>query len=1002
MLILFSLSWFKVHGQDKTFIFSNLTEEDGLSYNVVNCFLKDSRGILWVGTYNGFSRYDGSNFYNYKIRKGSNSLISEVIHSLCEDRNGNIWGGTDNGVFCYVLKEDRFINYEISSLNKAATFTEIICDNKGDIWAAGGWSLFKLNKQENKFKETVKLAETSNAFNYFRIVKNGFLEDPSGNGFWMATTSGLIYYDKNTQSLNDSRTNPLDSLFKVRVVSGLALASSDNIWFFDNNQMKAVLFTPSNRKILREVAFKNHLSNSTVNTLFEDRNNRLWLSTWNYDLLVIDLKKNNSVTRLLNKPFDKSSVASSLFWAAYQDEDNTIWLGTIAGISRCNPERNIYTEYGLHETIPELKDASLNYMLEDPEDKTLWLTTSSELLINYNPVNKQHTVFDIKKALPDKKGIMPGAINPIRFYNGYVIIPTYTGAWQLKKGSNKIVPFDLLPPSHPDFKCAEVLFSGDTAAYFNNGRELLYWNRLTGYSEIIGFAPDPSIPTGRTIISSIMQAKDKKIWMTSAVTHIAYLGIDRKLVRIKVDKENINGSGAVSSVDEDSNGNIWIVNKGMGLYRYTPSTKEFRFWNEPDGLPGNRIQKSLTDREDRVWSIIYNKLSIYIPETDKFYNFKIPYSESNYAYVNFMARMSNGNLLANIYNEVFEFYPDRLVQKPQLKKPQISQVSVSGKDVNLFAGEKIILKPDENTIRFHFGSIINREIFPHDIEYMLEGAEKKWTAAGNNHEALYNNLQPGDYTFMVRAKGNNNTWKTEDAVLAFTIQTPFYKTKWFLISIAILVSGILFFIYRYRLTQKEKLMMLENKAQSLEKEKAMVMYENLKQQLNPHFLFNSLTSLNSLIVAEPKEASEFLDSLSKTYRYILKSRDNETVPLIDEIRFAENYVKLQKTRFEKGFDVNINIPEEYYHRKIVPVTLQNLVENAIKHNILDEDSPLVVNMFVENDYLVVENNLQKKKFVETSNRQGLSNMQSLYNYLSNRPVEIIETVETFKIKLPLL
>jgi LytS/YehU family sensor histidine kinase len=157
-----------------------------------------------------------------------------------------------------------------------------------------------------------------------------------------------------------------------------------------------------------------------------------------------------------------------------------------------------------------------------------------------------------------------------------------------------------------------------------------------------------------------------------------------------------------------------------------------------------------------------------------------------------------------------------------------------------------------------------------------------------------------------------------------------------------------------------------------------------------------------LIEAEPKAASEFLDSLSKTYRYILKSRDNETVPLLDEMRFAENYVKLQKTRFEKGFDVRIDIPEEYYHRKIVPVTLQNLIENAIKHNIIDEESQLVVKIYAENNLIVVENNLQRKKFVETSNRVGLANLQSLYHYLSNQPMEIIETNDSFKIKLPLL
>jgi LytS/YehU family sensor histidine kinase len=197
-------------------------------------------------------------------------------------------------------------------------------------------------------------------------------------------------------------------------------------------------------------------------------------------------------------------------------------------------------------------------------------------------------------------------------------------------------------------------------------------------------------------------------------------------------------------------------------------------------------------------------------------------------------------------------------------------------------------------------------------------------------------------------------------------------------------------------------MMLENKARLLEKEKTLVMYENLKQQLNPHFLFNSLTSLGSLINVNPKLAGEFLDSLSKTYRYILKSSVNETVPLINEIKFAESYIKLQQTRFEKGLVVNINVDEQYNHRAIVPVTLQNMIENAIKHNIIDEDDPLVIEIYTEDDYIVIRNNLQKKSIVETSNKQGLLNLLSLYRYLTSRLVEVNENEKYFTIKIPLL
>jgi hypothetical protein len=312
------------------------------------------------------------------------------------------------------------------------------------------------------------------------------------------------------------------------------------------------------------------------------------------------------------------------------------------------------------------------------------------------------------------------------------------------------------------------------------------------------------------------------------------------------------------------------------------------------------------------------------------------------------------------------------------------------------------LEPNQSSFTFHLDALNYSNPSQTWFAYKLDGFEKDWHFT-KDPKAVYTNVPGGNYTFLYKSAPDNNNWnEVTTKKLGVTLAIVFYKTTWFRILLICFLAAALFALYGYRTRQQKQLYELKEKAKMLEKEKAMVMYENLKQQLNPHFLFNSLTSLNSLIVAEPLAASEFLDSLSKTYRYILKSRDNETVPLVDEIRFAENYTKLQKTRFEKGFDVIIDIPEEYYHRKIVPVTLQNLIENAIKHNIIDAESPLTVKIYINEGSLIVENNLQKKKFVETSNRQGLANMQSLYQYLSTKPVEIIETPETFSIKLPLL
>jgi two-component system, LytTR family, sensor kinase len=191
-------------------------------------------------------------------------------------------------------------------------------------------------------------------------------------------------------------------------------------------------------------------------------------------------------------------------------------------------------------------------------------------------------------------------------------------------------------------------------------------------------------------------------------------------------------------------------------------------------------------------------------------------------------------------------------------------------------------------------------------------------------------------------------------------------------------------------------------AERLEKEKSQVQFDNLKNQLNPHFLFNALTSLNTLIFDNQQLASEFLQQLSKVYRYLLQNKDKNFVLLQTELDFISNYVKLLETRFEGSLKINFDIPTMAKEKAVVPVTLQILIENAIKHNIIDAAKPLLIEVTTIGDYLVISNSLQKRKNVETSNKQGLENLKSLYRFLTDRPVLIEPTEDRFFVKVPLL
>lgn len=192
------------------------------------------------------------------------------------------------------------------------------------------------------------------------------------------------------------------------------------------------------------------------------------------------------------------------------------------------------------------------------------------------------------------------------------------------------------------------------------------------------------------------------------------------------------------------------------------------------------------------------------------------------------------------------------------------------------------------------------------------------------------------------------------------------------------------------------------RAARLEKEKALVQYDNLTNQLNPHFLFNSLSSLDSLIEENPALARRFLQQLSKAYRYVLQHKDKELVSLETELNFIKNYVSLLQTRFDGTFRVSCQISPDALERQIVPVTLQILIENAIKHNVISEARPLTVHITADGDFLTVSNPIQRKKQVGTSNGLGLQHLETLYSYLSADPVEVQSDSETFRVRVPML
>lgn len=193
------------------------------------------------------------------------------------------------------------------------------------------------------------------------------------------------------------------------------------------------------------------------------------------------------------------------------------------------------------------------------------------------------------------------------------------------------------------------------------------------------------------------------------------------------------------------------------------------------------------------------------------------------------------------------------------------------------------------------------------------------------------------------------------------------------------------------------------RAERLEKENVQAQFAALKSQVNPHFLFNSLSILSSLVHADAELSEKFIDQLSRAYRYILEQKDNERVLLKTELEFIQAYRFLLNIRFENKFDVVVNVPEADQNRySIAPLTLQLLVENAVKHNRMSAKEPLQVHIHIGDNCLIVSNNRQLRPQSEASTGVGLQNIINRYALLTDRPVWIGENEGSFVVKIPLL
>lgn len=955
---------------------------------------------MWFGTIGGLNRFDGKYITQYSYSYGDTNGVY-ATEPLCfgSDSSHRFWIGFQTGMmeFDFVTKGFR----EVKPL-KGVYVQRIICLNDSLLFLITPKGLVKYNPRQNSVFHYSSSSDTlqkkllgTNFLNYF--VQNGVI--------YLSKYDGIVKFHPHK--------NRVEELALPRNLEGgircFVFDAKGQLWIGSHTESKIYRLSPSLKiiKVYEEMLTTEARTQwYNIRGMLMDRTNRLWVTTFIDGLLEYDEKEDRFVKYLHDATIPFSPL-NNKYRGIFQDNKGIIWVGNdVDGVTYFNPRRSIFQSVFQVANTPLNKQREVCRCFAIDQEGYYWLGTHNGLS-RQHPQTKQSSFWgnDYSSASP----LYHSAVRSMCCDSlGDVWIGTLGGVNRFNHSTGVLekVAYSNLPSSLYNTITADR--SGNLWFGCNSNDGLYWYNLKTKSFHSIREIQALKKYWGKEV-SYVLEDSKRRYWISTTYQGVILYDPARETVR-EFKQSNTNQMGlagnTVIDIKEDKTGLIWI-SCFNGVTSIDPEKIQFKTYNNRNGLAGCTVGPLAIDDSNRVWMGVNGGLAMLDADRKHFTTFTEKDGLSSIQFPEHAGVICrDGSVVFPSNNGFIKFNPMDYRTEQSAFPFYLSSYSLFGKEYNSIPENdstlRLSLSPNQNSISFHLVALNYFNSKNTWYAYRLKGFEEAWHFT-QDPKAVYTNLNGGHYLFEYKASYGNRNWETIPSKhITLQIETIYYKTIWFRIFLFLLLLALASGFYRYRTGQQKKLYQLYEKAQNLEKEKALVMYESLKQQLNPHFLFNSLTSLNSLINANPNLASDFLESLSSIYRYILKSRDHATVELRSEIEFAKTYVRLQKTRFSEGFDVVFEIPEEYLEYQIAPVTLQNLIENAIKHNIIDEETPLIVRIYCLNKTLCVENNLQRKEFVETSHRQGLASMDSLYQYLCGMPIEIVESENIFKIIVPLI
>ncbi len=471
-----------------------------------------------------------------------------------------------------------------------------------------------------------------------------------------------------------------------------------------------------------------------------------------------------------------------------------------------------------------------------------------------------------------------------------------------------------------------------------------------------------------------------------------YVATDGRGV-LKVDR-----TGAVSNVLEDktcymlvhdSAGGLWTAGPGTGFQRLAPSVGAAV---GATGPPFDGDVFAMSAYKDRLIAFGSTGVTAYDPARNTLRDVTASFGlEGITAELNAVATDRSGALWFACSKGLVRLRPGPRHFQQAIP---ISFLSMSMGTETVDMDSVIRVDHDRNTFTIRFTGLHYVDPSAVRFEYRLLGQGDE-VVRTRDRELVFPGLLPGAYTFQLRAFTGDDPGDGRWSEVRFTILRPWWRTTWALVAGIVLIGGVVLLVVRER---ERRLRYRER----MEQEKVRFQLDALRSKVDPHFLFNSFTALVELIETDPKVAVEHVDQLSIFFRNILLVRDRERITVHEEVRLLENYFELEQRRFGKAIELRVQLDEMAMDRGVVPLTLQLLVENALKHNVITSDRVFLVTVRSEGEGLVVSNAMRPRSTPPRSTGFGLHSIVARYAALSSTPVTVDKSNDVFSVWLPLI